>query len=420
MDEARELVMLETQIALPSWDAPDGLPRLADEAIVAISRLEAAALQSRTLGEVRHQKRTIEVIQVICKESDEVRKRAQRAIANCDWRIGVELIADEENEAKGGEYYHQTRTRDGQSRAPTLEEKVGDRKFAWRAKKLGTVSRDTVMDFVTDLHLSRKEAVLSTLVDLIRTGETRERREASLNAEPFPDGMEYRIGDCRTVMEDIADDSVAAIITDPPYGRDALSLVEFAAEYAARKLVDGGSLIMYVGTGLIPDYHDVLRSHLTYWWEPVLLNDSAQKLLSAGVRASHKKILWYVKGKRRRAVHGDRITIVPDVLNDYRPEEMQQDVDPDDRDRAQSARDKSDHPWAQGDAGVRVWIHHLVRQQIIDSQTGEILQEPELIVDLFAGTGNWGRIAAEMGRRWTGCDVHAGGTEDIVADELSG
>jgi hypothetical protein len=243
---------------------------------------------------------------------------------------------------------------------------------------------------------------------------TRQRREASLHAEPFPEGMEYRIGDCRVVMDDIADGSVATFITDPPYGRDALPLVEFAAEFASRKLVDGGSVIFYVGTGLLPDYHAILSKYLTYWWEPVLLNDSAQKLLGAGVRASHKKILWYVKGKRRRRVHGERITIVPDVLNDYRPDEMQQDIDPEERERAQSTRDKSDHQWAQGDAGVRVWIHHLTRQ---GEKIGDLwVREPELIVDLFAGTGRWGRIATgEMGRRWIGCDIVQGGSTTIAA-----
>jgi hypothetical protein len=243
---------------------------------------------------------------------------------------------------------------------------------------------------------------------------TRQQREASLNASPLPEGMEYRVGDCHVCMDDIDDGTVAAVITDPPYGRDALELVEFAAKWANRKLVDGGSLILYVGTGLVPDYHDILGKYLTYCWEPVLLNDSAQKMLGAGVRASHKKILWYVKGKRRRAVHGGRITIVPDVLNDYRPDEMQQGIDPEERERGASTRDKSDHRWAQGDAGVRVWIHHLTRQ---GERAGDLwLREPERIVDLFAGTGRWGEIAAEMGRRWIGCDIVRGGATEVVAD----
>ena len=49
----------------------------------------------------------------------------------------------------------------------------------------------------------------------------------------------------------------------------------------------------------------------------------------------------------------------------------------------------------------------------------EHLTEPgELIVDPFAGTAHWGEIAANMGRRWLGADVIAGGDTRIVADEL--
>jgi hypothetical protein len=39
----------------------------------------------------------------------------------------------------------------------------------------------------------------------------------------------------------------------------------------------------------------------------------------------------------------------------------------------------------------------------------------ELIVDPFAGTALWGRIAAEMNRNWLGADVEQGGSERIVS-----
>jgi DNA modification methylase len=39
----------------------------------------------------------------------------------------------------------------------------------------------------------------------------------------------------------------------------------------------------------------------------------------------------------------------------------------------------------------------------------------ELIVDPFAGTAEWGRIAHKMGRRWLGADIARGGTTAIAA-----
>jgi DNA modification methylase len=38
----------------------------------------------------------------------------------------------------------------------------------------------------------------------------------------------------------------------------------------------------------------------------------------------------------------------------------------------------------------------------------------KLIIDPFAGTATWGRIAADMGRRWLGSDVKKGGGTTIV------
>ena len=66
------------------------------------------------------------------------------------------------------------------------------------------------------------------------------------------------------------------------------------------------------------------------------------------------------------------------------------------------ARDKLAHPWARGEGGVWIPIEHLT--------------EPgELVVDPFAGTGAWGRIAASMGRRWIGCGALEGGGAIVVA-----
>jgi DNA modification methylase len=65
-----------------------------------------------------------------------------------------------------------------------------------------------------------------------------------------------------------------------------------------------------------------------------------------------------------------------------------------------SGKDKSLHPFQQGDA-VWQWI--------------EPLTDPgDLVVDPFSGSGEWGWIAGQMGRRYIGCDVAKGGSTRIV------
>jgi len=47
---------------------------------------------------------------------------------------------------------------------------------------------------------------------------------------------EFRIGDCREALADIAAGSVALILTDPPYGEDAEPLYRWLAELSGAHL----------------------------------------------------------------------------------------------------------------------------------------------------------------------------------------
>jgi hypothetical protein len=170
-------------------------------------------------------------------------------------------------------------------------------------------------------------------------------------------------------------------LTDPPYPAEAEPLYRWLAEWSARVLIPGGSLICYTGHWSLDRDMKIFSEHLRFWWELVMMHHQSQRLLGKFVIANFKPVLWYVKEFRRGR------TLVPDVL---RPPH----------------REKEDHEWAQGEGGVTHLIEHLT--------------EPgELIVDPFAGTANWGRIAVSMGRRWIGADVVSGGDTTIVTAEAA-
>jgi hypothetical protein len=209
---------------------------------------------------------------------------------------------------------------------------------------------------------------------------TEERRAASRNAQPLSDGMELRIGDCRTVLADVPDHSVPLILTDPPYGDEAEPLYRWLADFAARVLIPGGSLICYTGHSRLNRDHAIFSAKLRYWWELCMPHEqSHQRLPGKFVIVGWRPILWYVRDHRRGR------SLVPDVLK--------------------STADKSQHRWAQGTGGVEFIIENLT--------------EPgELIVDPFAGTGTWGRITVSMGRRWVGCDIIEGGAATVKSDPL--
>jgi hypothetical protein len=93
------------------------------------------------------------------------------------------------------------------------------------------------------------------------------------------------------------------------------------------------------------------------------------------VRIGGRPVLWFSKGQRRNQL------IVPTVTR--------------------ATKDKELHQWQQGNP-IWEWIEPLTSPN-------------ELIVDPFAGSGEWGYICGAMGRRWIGCDVVEGGSTEIVA-----
>jgi hypothetical protein len=138
---------------------------------------------------------------------------------------------------------------------------------------------------------------------------TQLRRDASRNAPPLPDGAELRIGDCREVLSDIAPSSVALILTDPPYGNAAEPLYRWLAQFAARVLVPGGSLICVTGLLRLDRDMAILGEHLRYLPQCVLLHNPQQRIFgsNANVTVGHKPVLHYAKGLRRTLPSGTRL-----------------------------------------------------------------------------------------------------------------
>jgi hypothetical protein len=132
----------------------------------------------------------------------------------------------------------------------------------------------------------------------------------------------------------------------------------------------GGSFVCYTGSDRLFTAHAEFSKHLTPR-DPcmcVMLHDRSQRVQGRLVIREWKPILWFTKGRRSGR------TLVPTVVH--------------------SKYDKDGHPWSQGDTdlinadptlivGVRQWIYHLT--------------EPgDLILDPFAGSAIWGRIAVRM------------------------
>jgi len=265
---------------------------------------------------------------------------------------------------------------EGTIRNDTAESSASAKKNNKQDKGLGSAGAD-----FSAPALSGRDAAVTVdrrMQKEIASEETKKRREESRNASPIPDGMDLRVGDSRVVLADIPDNSVPLILTDPPYGDEAEPLYRWLAQWASRVLIPGGSMICYTGQSRLNRDMAIFDERLRYWWLLIMPHDQSQRLPGKFVIANFKPVLWYVKENRRGR------TLVPDVLKS-------------------PARDKSEHDWSQGDGGIAPLIEHLT-------------DPGELIVDPFAGTANWGRAAIQMGRRWIGADVTAGGDTVVAAE----
>jgi hypothetical protein len=235
---------------------------------------------------------------------------------------------------------------------------AAQRQSRWRAKKY------------------KAEAAAEIAAKYAVSREHRRLSRAAPEIEP-----EFRIGDCREVLRDILLASVALILTDPPWLNGSEPLYRWLADFAARVLVPGGSLICYTGSTTWFRDATIFAAHLQPHPLLFMLHDQQQRMRGGEtIRVGMRPVLWFTKGPRRRRETRPYQCEVPTL--------------------ARCVKDKSLHPWQQGD-GAWQWI--------------EPLTDPgDLVVDPFCGSGEWGHICGAMGRRWIGSDIVDGGSTTVV------
>jgi hypothetical protein len=185
-------------------------------------------------------------------------------------------------------------------------------------------------------------------------------------------------GDCRE-WTGTAD----AILTDPPYGREALPLWSLLASLASASLAPGGWLLAYSGQAVLPDVMAALStSVLTYRWTLATTYAGGEQMARIGdmtILTGWKPVLAY----RRRPFgsgRGERGQFTGDGRTGFR------DVLP------RGGREKALHEWAQpiGEA------LEIVARFTDSSAT---------ILDPFAGSGTFLAAAKACGRRAVGIEL---------------
>jgi hypothetical protein len=108
-------------------------------------------------------------------------------------------------------------------------------------------------------------------------------------------------GDLLEAGEEIPDGSVDAILTDPPYSRDAIALYGKLARLAERVLRPGGSCFVMTGTGILPDVIAAMSPPLAYRWTiAYLTSGDAARIYPLRVLACWKRLNRTSVGLKQR------------------------------------------------------------------------------------------------------------------------
>jgi 16S rRNA G966 N2-methylase RsmD len=175
-----------------------------------------------------------------------------------------------------------------------------------------------------------------------------------------------------TVGADIvADNSVQAIVTDPPYPSKFLSTFSHLADFAARTLVPSGWCIVMTGAVRLPDVLNRLCAKLEYRWQYIVMTPGGPnpRMNDLGLFQGYKPVLLFQKPPVSRIREWWSDVIVAKA----------------------SEHDKALHPWQQSEA-------------VFAELVSRFSQPGGLVVDPFAGSGTTGRVAIAQGRHFWGCD----------------
>ena len=203
---------------------------------------------------------------------------------------------------------------------------------------------------------------------IVRDREAAARRAAEAVAQQqhiqVGTRVEVRHGDFRQVLADLSD--VDAIITDPPYPRDYLPLLDDLAVWADRVLAPDGVLAVLFGQTYLPEVYERLSQGRPYRWTGCYLTPGpAYASMARRVHSNWKPILVYGGGDR----FGDVV-------------------------RAEG-----------GDVGAKS-LHHWGQDYGAFHQIVERLTKPgQVVVDPFMGSGTTLLAAKSLGRHAIGCDV---------------
>lgn len=146
--------------------------------------------------------------------------------------------------------------------------------------------------------LPQKPLELKRVERIARESERKRLRQQEVN--DYKAGqIELLHGDFNIKGQEIPDNSVDVIFTDPPYDQASLPLWSQLGRLANRVLKPSGLLVSYSGSLYLNQIFPMLDDHLTYLWTAAIYHSgSKKKIYPVGMNQAWKPILIYYKSPK--------------------------------------------------------------------------------------------------------------------------
>jgi 16S rRNA G966 N2-methylase RsmD len=234
-----------------------------------------------------------------------------------------------------------------------------------KLQKIANIPEEKFESILQEAEEETKKITDNMLVRIAKESEKKKRIDGEKLTKIH--NTEIRKGDFKKVLDDLY--NIDAIITDPPYPKEFIECFSELGEYAKERLKEDGFIAVYSGQYHLPEVIKRLSEHLTYVWTFCLYHVGKKQLVNGvNIMCGWKPVLIFSKGKKKMRFSAY------DVL-------------------VSEEREKDSHEWQQSESGVRSLI--------------EILTKPnELVVDPFAGSGTFLKVAKSLGRKSIGAEIN--------------
>lgn len=233
-----------------------------------------------------------------------------------------------------------------------------------------------VDDVINEIEQEQKEvitpkAVASRVRKKKKQIEKEQQIKEGAKIQVLPSDIDIRCGNFISVLDDIPDNSLDIIITDPPYPFEFIQSWSDLSLFAGKKLKENGFCIAYSGQTNLVEVINRMSENLSYYWTFALIHSGNKQLINhRNIFCGWKPLLVFQNGLKKREYPCEDIITGSGLEKEY-------------------------HRWQQAEAELVPIIEHFTKPG-------------NTICDPFLGGGTTAVVSYELKRKFIGAEIDEG------------